>query len=46
MKDDVDIAGVPTAFGTSGYVRRRSPIPRWYAGSRQRARSSSANQHL
>ena len=25
VKDDVDVAGVPTAFGTEGYVRARHP---------------------
>lgn len=38
VKDDVDIAGVPTSFGTAGPVRPRRTTPKWSAGCARPAR--------
>ncbi len=38
VKDDTDIAGVATFFGTSGYVPPATADARWCAGSRRPAR--------
>lgn len=42
IKDDVDIAGEVTTYGSAGTVRPRRPTQRWFAGCARQALSSSA----
>ncbi|EPQ48753.1 Amidase [Mycobacterium sp. 012931] len=42
IKDDVDVAGEVTTYGSAGMARRRAPTRKWCGGCGQRVRSSSA----